>query len=169
MLHCIIWMNWFWKDSKYIINNHIQLFLLVLQRRIGAERSTYNWAIKQFLHVQRDYKTNHRLSIQPSFETWVRILYEQVLCYPSMDFVFLWHMERTYFGAVLRRVLFEKESKQKWNFGGLEWLLMVLCMDEISATFYGYLFHLALERNIYRSYAEAYFLKISQRFWQIFE
>ena len=31
-------------------------------------------------------------------------LYGRVFGYPSMDFVFRWHMERTYIGAVLRRI-----------------------------------------------------------------
>ena len=32
-------------------------------------------------------------------------LYGRVLAYPSMDYVFLWHMEQTYIGAVLRRII----------------------------------------------------------------
>ena len=38
-------------------------------------------------------------------------LYGQVLAYPSMDCVFLWHMEQTHIGAVLRRIIFEKSQK----------------------------------------------------------
>ena len=34
-------------------------------------------------------------------------LYGRVLAYPSMDFIFLWHMEQTYIGAVLRRIISE--------------------------------------------------------------
>ena len=35
-------------------------------------------------------------------------LYGQVLGYPSMDFIFLWSIDRTYIGAVHRRIIFEK-------------------------------------------------------------
>ena len=35
-------------------------------------------------------------------------LYGRVLAYPSMDFIFLWHIEQTHIGAVLRRIIFEK-------------------------------------------------------------
>ena len=38
-------------------------------------------------------------------------LYERVLGYPSMDFVFLWRMARTYIGAVFRRIILEKSQK----------------------------------------------------------
>ena len=38
-------------------------------------------------------------------------LYGQVLAYPSMDLIFLWHMEQTHIGAVLRRMIFEKSQK----------------------------------------------------------
>ena len=44
-------------------------------------------------------------------------LYGRVLAYPSMDFVFLWHMERAYIGAVLGRINFEKFKKLEfWRF-----------------------------------------------------
>ena len=35
-------------------------------------------------------------------------LYGRVLGYPLMDYIFIWHMERTYIVAVLRCVIFEK-------------------------------------------------------------
>ena len=38
-------------------------------------------------------------------------LYGRVLAYPSMDFIFLWHMEQTHIGAVLGRIIFEKSQK----------------------------------------------------------
>ena len=37
-------------------------------------------------------------------------LYGRVLNYPSIDVVFLWHIDRTYVGAVLRRIIFEKKK-----------------------------------------------------------
>ena len=39
-------------------------------------------------------------------------LYGRVLAYPSMDFIFLWRMEQTHIGAVLRRIIFEKKSQK---------------------------------------------------------
>ena len=48
-----------------------------------------------------------RLSTTPECTT----LYGQVLGHPTIDFVFPWHMERTYIGAVLRRIIFEKSQK----------------------------------------------------------
>ena len=42
-------------------------------------------------------------------------LYGRVLGYPSIDFVFLWHVERTYIEAVLRRIIFEKSKKLKFG------------------------------------------------------
>ena len=38
-------------------------------------------------------------------------LYGRVLDYPSMDFIFDLHMERTYIGAVHRRIIFEKSQQ----------------------------------------------------------
>ena len=44
-------------------------------------------------------------------------LYGRVLGYPSMDFVFLCHIDKTYIGAVLRRIIFEKSKKLEfWRF-----------------------------------------------------
>ena len=44
-------------------------------------------------------------------------LYGRVLAYPSMDFIFLWHIEQTHIGAVLRRIIFEKSQKLEfWRF-----------------------------------------------------
>ena len=34
-------------------------------------------------------------------------LYGRVLGYPSKDFVFLWHIDKIYIGAVHRRIIFE--------------------------------------------------------------
>ena len=51
---------------------------------------------------------NHvRLSVRLS-TPGCTTLYERVLGYPSMDFIFLWHMERTYIGAV---IICEKSQK----------------------------------------------------------
>ena len=38
-------------------------------------------------------------------------LYGRVLAYPSMDFVFFWHIERICIAAVLRCIIFEKSQK----------------------------------------------------------
>ena len=50
-------------------------------------------------------------------------LYGQVaaLTHPSMDFVFLRHMDRTYIGAVLKRIIFWKfgDILKNGDFGGL--------------------------------------------------
>ena len=44
-------------------------------------------------------------------------LYGRVLAYPPMDFIFLWHMDQTHIGAVLRRIIFEKSQKLLfWRF-----------------------------------------------------
>ena len=80
-----------------------------------------------FLYVQWNYKTNEpcpsvRVSVCPSVRLSVcpsaclstprcTTLYGRVLAYPSMDFVFPWHIEQTYIGAVLRRIIFLKISK----------------------------------------------------------
>ena len=43
-------------------------------------------------------------------------LYERVIGYPSMDFVFRWHIDRIYIGVVHRRIFFEK-NLSNGNFG----------------------------------------------------
>ena len=44
-------------------------------------------------------------------------LYGRLLAYPSMDFVFVWHMKQTYIGAVLRGIIFEISQKLEfWRF-----------------------------------------------------
>ena len=67
---------------------------------------TSNGIIRPMNHV--------RLSVCPSVclsTPRCTTLYGRVLAYPSMDFVFPWHMEQTYIGAVLRRIIFEKSQK----------------------------------------------------------
>ena len=51
-------------------------------------------------------------------------LYGRVLAYPSMNFVFLWHMERTYIGAVHTCIICEKSLK-KWNLTNF-WKMVIL-------------------------------------------
>ena len=41
------------------------------------------------------------------------ILYGRDLGYPSMNFVFIWHIERTYVGVVVERIIFETSQKLK--------------------------------------------------------
>ena len=67
--------------------------------------TTINWAIKKelskkLLWVQWNNKTNEPCPSVRLSTPGCTTLYGRVLGYPSIDFVFLWHMERTYIGAV---------------------------------------------------------------------
>ena len=126
-MHCLC------KANREIINLNFVFSLnslLVLRRRVSAKRRTIVFStvrpslqqiielskkISSFLYVQWNYKTNEpcpsvRLSVCLSTPRCTT-LYGRVLTYPSIDFVFLWHMEQTYIGAVLRRIIFEKSQK----------------------------------------------------------
>ena len=100
--------------------------LLVLRCRVSAKRrtivfSTVRPSLQQiielskkkssFLYVQWNYKTNEPCPSVCLSTPRCTTLYGRVLAYPSMDFVFLWHMEQTYIGAVFRRIIFEKSQK----------------------------------------------------------
>ena len=66
------------------------------------------------------WKKSQKLEFWRFFEKWwfsgLSVIYEGslygwVLAYPSMDFIFLWHIEQTHIGAVLRRIIFETSQK----------------------------------------------------------
>ena len=122
------------REASYLLIN-----LLVLRRRVSAKRrtivfSTVRPSLQQIIELSKKFQVfytfngiirpmNHvRLSVCPSVRLSVcpsvrlstprcTTLYGRVLAYPSMDFVFLWHMEQSYIGAVLRRIIFEKSQK----------------------------------------------------------
>ena len=105
--------------------------LLVLRRRVSAKRrtiviSTVRPSLQQIIELSKKFQVfytvngiirpmNHvRLSVCPSVRLSTprcTTLCGRVLAYPSMGFVFLWHMEQTYIEAVLRRIIFEKSQK----------------------------------------------------------
>ena len=66
--------------------------------------------MSNFLCVLWHYKTNElclpvRPSVLLSVDTLGTTLYGQDLVYPSCDFIFLLHMERTYIEAVRMRII----------------------------------------------------------------
>ena len=107
------------------------LIYLVLRRRVSAKRrtivfSTVRPSLQQIIVLSKKNQVvytfngiirpmNHvRLSVCPSVclsTPSCTTFYGRVLAYPLMDFVFLWHMEQKYIGAVLRRIIFEKTQK----------------------------------------------------------
>ena len=109
----------------------LQIYLLVLRRRVSAKRrtivfSTVRPSLQQIIELSKKFQVfytfngiirpmNHvRLSVCPSVclsTPRCTTLYGRVLAYPSMDFVFLRHMDQTHIGAVLRRIIFEKSHK----------------------------------------------------------
>ena len=118
--------------------------LLVLRRRVSAKRrtivfSTVRPSLQQIIELSNKFQVfytfdgiirpmNHVRLSKPRCTT----LYGRVLAYPSMDFVFLLHMERAYIGALLRRINFEKSKNLefrrfffKWRFWGLGTLKMI--------------------------------------------
>ena len=99
---------------------------LVLRRRVSAKRrtivfSTVRPSLQQRIGLPKKFQVFYTFNriIRPMNHVclWTprcTTLYGRVLAYPSIDFVFLWHMQQTYIGAVLRRIIFF--YLKIWNF-----------------------------------------------------
>ena len=102
--------------------------LLVLRRRVSAKRRTIVFSTvrpslqliielskNQVFYTFNGIIINHvRLSVCRSVRLSTprcTTLYGRDLGYPLMVFVFHWQIERTYIGAVIKRIIFEKSQK----------------------------------------------------------